>query len=71
MSKANATVYRIAAVATLPGSRLRVEYVGGNVIEVDLSEPIARSRSMRHLANPGKFAAVHVGENGWMPAPRA
>ncbi|AVR89748.1 DUF2442 domain-containing protein [Thauera aromatica] len=59
------TAYRIAAVAALPGSRLRVEYVGGNLIEVDLSELIAGSRAMSHLADAEQFAAVRVGDYGW------
>ncbi|MDR1310690.1 MAG: DUF2442 domain-containing protein [Burkholderiaceae bacterium] len=59
------TAYRIAAVAALPESRLRVEYVGGNLIEVDLTPLIAHSRAMRHLADPSLFAAVCVGDYGW------
>ncbi len=59
------TVYRIAAVTAMPESQLRVEYVGGTVIEVDLSALIAKSRAMRHLANPAQFAAVRVGDYGW------
>lgn len=65
MSNATTTAYRIAAVTAMPGSRLRVEYVGGTVIEVDLSGIIAQSRAMRHLADPALFAAVRVGDYGW------
>lgn len=65
MSNATTTAYRIAAVAAMPDSRLRVEYVGGNLIEVDLAPLIARSRAMRHLAEPARFAAVRVGDYGW------
>jgi hypothetical protein len=61
----NAAAYRIAAVAALPNARLRVEYVGGNVVEVDLAPLIARSRAMRRLADPERFAAVRVGDYGW------
>ncbi len=65
MSNATTTAYRIAAVTAMPGNRLRVEYVGGTVIEVDLSGIIAQSRAMRHLADPALFAAVRVGDYGW------
>jgi hypothetical protein len=65
MSNTPNAAYRIAAVAALPGCRLRVEYVGGNAIEVDLSALIAHSRAMRHLADTAKFAAARVGDYGW------
>jgi len=62
------TAYRIASVSPLPQSRLRVEYVGGTVVEVDMAPLIARSRAFGHLADPAKFAAVHVGDYGWSAA---
>src|SRR5690606_13790567 len=64
MSKVT-TVYRIAAVTALPAMRLRVEYVGGNIIEVELASLIARSRAMGRLANPDEFNTVRVGDYGW------
>ncbi len=65
MTNATTTPYRIAAVTALPGSRLRVEYIGGNLIEVDLSALVAKTRVMRRLADPAQFSAVRVGDYGW------
>lgn len=57
--------YRIAAVTALENHVLRVEYVGGTVIEVDLTELIGRSRPFKPLADPALFARVKVGDYGW------
>lgn len=59
------TPYRIANVTALPNGCLRIEYVGGNMIEVDVSALIAQSRVMRHLADPAQFGTVRVGDHGW------
>jgi len=62
------TAYRIASVRALPKRRLRIEYVGGTVVEVDMAPLIARSRAFKHLADPARFAAVQVGDYGWSVA---
>lgn len=65
MSNSIGSAYRIAAVAALPMRRLRIEYVGGRTIEVDLSTLISESRVMQHLLDPAQFSTVRVGDYGW------
>lgn len=65
MSKPNLATYRITTVTALPEKRLRVEYVGGTVIEVNLSELIAQYHAMHPLNEDLQFSSVRVGDYGW------
>lgn len=57
--------YRIVRAKALKRHKLRVEYAGGTVVDVDMKALIERSRIFKPLADAVLFAKVKVGDYGW------
>jgi hypothetical protein len=61
----NATkAVRISSVRHTHDFVLRLRWVNGKTLEVDLSEPVHRLRGMRPLRNPAVFALAKKGAGG-------
>jgi hypothetical protein len=58
------TTVRIADVQATGGYTLRLRWLGGRTMTVDLAEAVHRLKGLRPLRDPAVFARAQVGEGG-------
>jgi hypothetical protein len=55
---------RIASVKPVGDHTLRIQWINGKTLDVDLREPVFRLKGLRPLREPQMFAHAAVGEGG-------